>query len=314
MGDNNRIRSGSLQFYPRVRAKRQIPRINWSKIKRNGVGLLGFIGYKAGMVSVWAKDDTPDSMTKGKRIAIPATVIECPPAKIYSVRFYKNGIVKKEVIVSNEKNLKRKVRVPKEVGELKEESDFDEVRIILYSLVWKTGIGKKKPDMFEVALSGSAEEKINFVKEHVGKEINIADVFESGLVDIHGVTRGFGTEGPVARFGISLKTHKSEKGRRRPGSLAPWHPARVTFRAPQAGQTGYHTRTIYNNLILEIGRINEKDINPKGGFPHYGKIKESYIIVRGSVMGPKKRGLVITYASRPSKRQEKKKYEVIELR
>ena len=57
--------------------------------------------------------------------------------------------------------------------------------------------------------------------------------------------------GPVKRFGISLKFHKSEKGVRRPGSLAPWHPARVTFRTPNMGQTGFFTRVSYNNLIME---------------------------------------------------------------
>jgi ribosomal protein L3 len=38
---------------------------------------MGFIGYKAGMVSVWVKDSTDDSLTKNKRIVVPATVLEC---------------------------------------------------------------------------------------------------------------------------------------------------------------------------------------------------------------------------------------------
>jgi large subunit ribosomal protein L3 len=105
------------------------------------------------------------------------------------------------------------------------------------------------------------------------------------LVDIRGVTRGFGTSGPVKRFGISLKNHKSEKGVRRPGSLAPWHPARVTFKAPIAGQTGYQNRIAYNNQILQVGKISEKDINKKGGFDHYGIIKTDYLVVKGSIPG-----------------------------
>jgi len=314
MADNNAIRSGSLQFYPRVRAKKVIPRANWKPISRKGVGLMGFVGYKVGMVSVWVKDDTEDSLTKNKRISIPATILECPPMKIYSVRFYKNNKVIKDLVVLNEKTLKKRVKVPKKVGEFKEVEDYEDVRLILVSGVKATSVNKNVPDILEVGLSGSKEDKINFVKEKIGKEIPISDVFTDGVVDVRGVTKGYGTGGPMKRFGISLKSHKSEKGRRRPGSLAPCHPAKVTFRAPQAGQTGYHSRVNYNNLIIEVGRISEKDINKKNGFDHYGKIRTDYIILKGSIPGPRKRGLLITPAIRPTKKILKKKLEVLELR
>ncbi|MAH49439.1 50S ribosomal protein L3 [Candidatus Pacearchaeota archaeon] len=316
------IRSGSLQFYPRVRAKKVLPSVNWKivldKSGVEGVNFLGFIGYKVGMVSVSAKDMTEDSMTKNKSVIIPATILECPALKIYSVRFYKNSNVVKEVVVSNEKDLKKKIKVSKEVKNLDsvKDLDYDDVRVIVYSDVRSAGFGKKKPDMLEIGLSGGKDEKLNFVKEKIGKDISVADVFkiEDGLVDVRGVTKGYGTQGPVKRFGISLKAKKSEKGQRRPGSLAPWHPARVTFRAPMAGQTGYHNRIVYNNLILNVGKISEKDINKDSGFHRYGKIKTDYLILRGSIPGPKKRGLVITPAIRATKFQAKKKFEVAELR
>jgi len=314
MTDNNGIHSGSLQFYPRVRAKKVIPSVNWRHIKKDGTGFMGFVGYKVGMISVWAKDDTADSLTKGKRIAIPATIIECPTMKIYSVRFYNDNKVVKDIVVSNDKNLKKKIKISKQIGEIKDDIKFDDIRVLMYSNVKNTCVDKKKPDMLEVAVSGPVDAKLNFIKEKVGKDISVTEVFGGGLVDVRGVTRGYGTQGPVRRFGISLKNHKSEKGVRRPGSLAPWHPCRVTFRAPQAGQTGYHNRVVYNNLIIELGKINEKDINKKGGFDHYGVIKNDYMILRGSIPGPKKRGLVITPAMKPSKMQKKKKFEVLELR
>ncbi|MBU2576841.1 MAG: 50S ribosomal protein L3 [Nanoarchaeota archaeon] len=314
MTDNNGIHSGSLQFYPRVRAKKIIPRVNWKPVSKEGIGFMGFVGYKVGMISVWVKDDTEASLTKGKKIVVPATVIECPAMKIYSVRFYKNNKVMKDVVVSNNKDLKRSVKIPKKVGEIKNDLDFDDVRVILYSGVKNTCVDKNRADLLEIGVSGSVEEKLNFIKEKIGKEISITEVFPKGLVDVRGVTKGFGTSGPVKRFGISLKSHKSEKGVRRPGSLAPWHPCRVTFRAPQAGQTGYFSRVTYNSLILEVGKISEKDINQKGGFEHYGVIKTDYIILKGSIPGPQKRGLVITTAIRPTKSTVKKKFEVLELR
>ena len=314
MTDNNGIRSGSLQFYPRVRAKKVIPSVNWKPVSKEGVGFMGFVGYKVGMISAWVKDDTEHSMTKGKRISVPATVVECPAMKIYSVRFYKNGKVSKDIVVSNDKDLKKSVKVAKKVGEFKNVEDFDDVRVIMYSSVKKTCVDKNKADLIEVGVSGSKEEKLTFIKENIGKEISVSDVFSDELVDVRGVTKGYGTQGPMKRFGIALKSHKSEKGRRRPGSLAPWHPSRVTFRAPQAGQTGYHNRITYNSLILEVGNIKEKDINKKGGFEHYGVVKTDYMILKGSIPGPKKRGLMITTAIRPTKYLTKKKFEVLELR
>jgi len=314
MTDNNGIRSGSLQFYPRVRAKKVIPTVNWRPVSKEGVGFLGFVGYKVGMISAWVKDNTVDSMTKDKKIALPATVIECPAMRIYSVRFYKNNKVMKDVVVTNDKDLKKKVKLSKEVKILGDEIGFDDVRVILYSGVRGTCVDKKRADIIEVGLSGSVDEKMAFIKERIGKEISVSEVFPEGLVDVRAVTKGFGTCGPVKRFGIALKSHKSEKGQRRPGSLAPWHPARVTFRAPQAGQTGYFNRIAYNKMILKAGKISEDDINKSGGFEHYGKIKTEYLVLKGSVPGPQKRGIVITQAMKPSRFQSKKSFEVLELR
>lgn len=314
MTDNNGIHSGSLQFYPRVRAKKVIPSVNWKPLKKGDTNLLGFIGYKVGMTSVWAKDDTPDSLTKGKRVIVPATILECPAMRIYSVRFYKGNKVLKDVLVSNDKRLKKKVKLQKKVEEFKAPEEFDDLTALMFTDVKNTTVDKNKADLLEIGLSGDKDSKLEFVKEKIGKDILIGEVFSEGLVDIRAVTKGFGTQGPVKRFGIAYKDHKSEKGQKRPGSLAPWHPSRVTFRAPQMGQTGYQNRIAYNNLILKVGKISEEDVNKKGGFEHYGIIKNDYIILKGSVPGPKKRGVVITQNLRSNKYREKKKYEVFGLR
>jgi len=150
----------------------------------------------------------------------------------------------------------------------------------------------------------SMAESVSYIKN---PEVKFEDIFKAGeFVDTHGVTKGKGFQGPVRRFGISLKSHKSEKGVRRPGTLGPWHPARVTFYAAIAGQTGFHSRVTYNNLILKIG--NEKDgINKSSGFHRYGNIKTDYVLVRGSIQGPPKRALLLTSAIRPTREQSKKK-------
>ncbi len=307
-------RKGSLQFWPRKRARKFLPRANWDSINSSSKKFKGFICYKAGMMSAYVKDNTPDSMTKGKKISIPVTILECPPLKILSARFYKNGKVAKEVLAENlDKELKKKIKLPKKSSKKIEDvkaEEYDDVRVIVYSQVKKTGL-KKTPDIAEIGLSGTIEEKINTIKESLKKEISVLDVFENGqLIDIRGLTKGKGLSGPVKRFGITLKQAKSEKGRRRPGSLGPWHPARVTFRAPQAGQLGMFTRVVYNNKIISIGKSDDKLKNIK----NYGDIKTDYIIVRGSVQGPSKRQLIATAPLRGTKKQLKKSFEFIELR
>lgn len=312
MGQPNKSRNGSLQFWPRKRAENIIPGINWNAVS-GGKNLKGFVGYKVGMVSVYAKDNTADSMSKGKKVAIPATIIECPEMKIFSVRFYKNHKVVKDVIVGFDDELKGRVKKPKKVDGDLSFTDFDDVRVLAYSEVKKTGV-QKTPDIVEFALAGTKEDKLKFIKEKIGKEISISEVFSDGLVDIHGVTKGKGLQGPVKRFGISLKFHKSEKGVRRPGTLGPWHPARVTFRVAQSGQTGFQTRVAYNNLILQVKNIKDSNINQPSGFHKYGKINTSYILLKGSIPGPQKRPIMIVPAIRPSKQTVKQKFEVLDIR
>lgn len=314
MGTIHKPKAGSQQYWPRKRAERILPNVNWNAIKTSSTGLMGFIGYKVGMTSAFVKDDTADSMTKGKKIILPATIVECPELKIFSVRFYKNKKVVGDVIVSNDKELKHIVRVPKQVGKIEDfKADFDDVRVIVYSEVKKTDI-KKTPDMIELAIAGTKDQKLAFVKEKAGKSISVSEVFSKGLVDVRGVTTGHGLQGPVKRFGISLKSHKSEKGVRRPGSLGPWHPARVTFVTTMAGQLGFFTRVLFNNMILKTAKISDLNINKAGGFPHYGNIKTEFLVISGSLPGPQKRPLLLTTSLRPTKYTNKRKLEFIELR
>lgn len=306
-----RPRRGSLQFYPRKRAAKFLPSANWSPVSSKENGLLGFIAYKVGMATALIKDNTEKSMTKAKQVAMPVTILEVPAMKIFSVRFYKEGRVMKEIVVSNDKELKRKLKVPKQPKKLdKAPEGCEDIRVLVYSLPKQTSI-KKTPDLIEVAVS--AEDKLEFVKTLVGKELSLSDLSKENLIDVRGITKGKGYQGPVKRFGITFRVHKSEKGVRKVGSIAPWHPARVTFRTPMAGQLGLFSRVIYNLHILGSGSIKDKDINPIAGFKNYGKIKTSYIILKGSVQGPAKRQLLLTPSFRPSKLQSKKKLELVEV-
>jgi len=308
MGSLHRPRWGSLQFWPRKRARKEIPSVNWNAFEKSSAKnhLLGYIGYKVGMKSALVKDNTPHSLTKGKTIVMPVTVIECPPLKVYSIRLYKNGQVVAEIISSSiEKELKKVLKIPKNPKNA--EKDFDDVRLIIYSLSKKTEI-KKTPDIIEAGLTGNAQEKLEFAKGILNREINFDEFFDKNqLVDIHAVTKGKGFSGPVKRFGITYRPHKSEKGVKKVGSIGPWHPARVTFRVAMAGQLGYFTRVQYNNKIINFGKEMPLE------FLHYGNVKTNYVLIKGSVQGPAKRAIVMTSCSRPKKETAKGSFEFVKI-
>jgi large subunit ribosomal protein L3 len=123
---------------------------------------------------------------------------------------------------------------------------------------------------------------------------------EGELVDILAVTKGKGFQGPVKRFGIKILTRKNNKVKRAVACIGPWHPARVLYTVPRPGQLGFHQRTEYHKRIMVIGE-NEEEINPKGGFVRYGKVNGDYLLVLGSIPGPKNRLVRIRKTIRPVK-------------
>lgn len=295
MANMRKPRSGSMQFWHRKRASRIYPGINnWNLHKQNK--LLCFAGYKVGMTHI-IYNDVSNATTKGMKVVCPVTVIECPPLKTYSLRFYKHtekgyhviGELKNKKL---EKELGRKIVLPKKLKEDKVPEFFDEIRLAVYTQPKLTSIGKKKPELFEIGL---ASKDLEFAKQFLDKDIKIGMVFKEGqYVDVHAVTKGKGIEGPVKRFGIRIRQHKSEKTKRGPGSLGGWSgQGQTMWRIAHAGQMGFHTRTDYNKGLLKMGS-NVTEINPKGGFLHYGDVKNDYILIKGSVSGSIKRLIMIT--------------------
>merc|ERR1712173_457880 len=42
-----------------------------------------------------------------------------------------------------------------------------------------------------------------------------------------------------------------------------------------------------------MGDLTEKSITPMGGFSHYGEVTQDWIMLRGTIMGPRKRVITI---------------------
>ena len=99
---------------------------------------------------------------------------------------------------------------------------------------------------------------------------------------------------------------------RKVACIGAWHPARAAFSVARAGQKGYHHRTEINKKIYKIGQgclikdgkliknnastdydLSDKSINPLGSFVHYGEVTNDFIMLKGCVVGTKKRVLTL---------------------
>ena len=311
-------RSGSLAYYPKVRAKTQ-KAIFHTFIKsdsKEGSKPVSFFGYKAGMVHLFGKNAHDKSVAFGHETMIPSTVIECPALKVIGVRVYGKTNYGLKVLGETTtdkpgKHLRGRIVAFKKKGNKKKEEkkytafeDLEKLKPHVVDVVLLceaqpslTGFGKKIADVVEINLSGNSEQQFALAKEKFGKEIRVSEVFTAQqFVDVKAVDKGKGFAGVVKRAGVKVHRPKSKR-HRYVGSIGPWHPATVMWTVARPGQLGYQTRTEYNKRVLMIDN-NTAAINPARGFNNYGNILNEYVILTGSVPGPAKRIVALRHAVR----------------
>jgi len=181
------------------------------------------------------------------------------------------------------------------------------IRVIAHTQIRKVGLRQKKAHVMEIQVNGgSVQDKVNFAKSMFEKEVPVSGVFgQNEIIDVIGVTKGKGMEGVTTRWGTRRLPRKTHRGLRKVGCIGAWHPSHVSWTVPRAGQNGYHHRTEMNKKIYQVGSsknqlnattendLTKKNITPLGGFPHYGVVDEDYLMVKGCVVGPKKRVLTL---------------------
>jgi large subunit ribosomal protein L3 len=319
MPDIHRPKKGSRGYWPKKRARAETPHIKSWPEGGDKPKIQGFLGYKAGMTHALIVDYRPTSTTAGKEVRMPVSVVETPPIKIAAIRAYKktiNGLKTTGEIWASKLDPELSKRLPLSKQNEKKKWDFtkdaEDIRALVYTqpkLV--TGIPKKIPEIREFRIGGgSIEDRIKYAKDILGKELKVNDVIKEGdMFDAIAVTTGKGFQGHVKRFGVKLLSHKNSKHRRMIGTQGSWHPNWVQATVPNAGQLGYQQRTEYNKRVLKIGEDGE-EINPSGGFPHYGLIRNSYVILHGSIPGPVKRLISMREAIRYQRGVEVQKAEI----
>jgi len=253
------------------------------------VGIVGYIVTPNGLRSfgtVWASHLSVDFMR----------------------RLYKNWYRAQKKAFSKRLKLneeERKKYMDKELGKIRNYCTV--IRVIAHSQMSKLHLRQKKSHIMEIQVNGgTVEEKINYALSLFEKETTVDQVFEqSEMIDTLGVTKGKGFEGVTQRWGVRKLPRKTHKGLRKIACIGAWHPPNVRFTVPRAGQFGYYHRTEINKKIYRIGKkgdtksgstdvdLTEKTINPMGSFPHYGFVRNDFLMIKGSCPGVKKRPLTL---------------------
>lgn len=299
MPQEKRPLRGGRGFYPKKRAARIYPAQKFAKSK--DAKPLGFAAYKAGMTHVQVLDTNSKSRTKNQLVTKAVSVLECPPLTVFGYRLYKKTVHGIKTIgdvyaEKFDKRLERRIEIRQKIGTAGADSEENASHVHL--LCHTNPVFKKTPEIFELAIGGSAKEQIGVAKQMIGKQIKISDVFKAGdYADVSSVSKGKGFQGPVKRFGIRLHGRKMRHMHRHVGSLGQAEPGKVRPTVPAAGQLGFQTRTELNKRILKI--VEPKEVNPKGGFPNFGIVKAESIIMEGSVPGSRKRLIRLRTPMRP---------------
>jgi large subunit ribosomal protein L3e len=344
-------RHGNLGFLPRKRATRHRGKIKSFPNDDQSAAphLTAFLGYKAGMTHIVRDVDKPGSKMHKKETVESVTILETPPMVVVGIvgyietpnglralttvwashlqqqvlrRFYKNWYrAKKKAFTKHNAGGKPNTNNERELARMKKYCKV--IRVLVHSDMTKLPLPQKKSHLMEIQVNGGdVSAKVDFGVGLFEQTIPVSKIFsQDEMIDVIGVTKGKGFEGVTTRWGTSRLPRKTHKGLRKVACIGAWHPSRVKYSVPRAGQNGYHHRTQINKKIYKIAAptftaegtivkddkgnvvadrfastefdLTKKSITPMGGFPHYGDVKNDWIMLRGAVVGPVKRVLTL---------------------
>ncbi|WP_416197341.1 MAG: 50S ribosomal protein L3 [Sporanaerobacter sp.] len=206
------------------------------------------LGKKIGMTQIFEEDGR----------VIPVTVVEAGPLKVVQIKtMEKDGYNSIQIGYVDIKE--KKINKP-----LKGHFDKAQVEYKKYLREFRVD----NPEKYEI-----------------GQEIK-ADVFESGdRVDVVGISKGKGTQGPVKRHGHGRgpETHGSKYHRAVGAMAAASYPGRVFKGKKMSGHMGNQRVTVEN---LEIVRVDAE---------------KNLLLIKGAVPGPKGGLLTIKESVKVSK-------------
>jgi len=325
-------RSGNLGFLPKKRTRHYFGKLkSFPKDKKTDPPhFTAFMGYKAGMTHITREVNKPGAKIHKKEVVEAASVVETPPMVVIGFvgyvetqrglralttvwaqhlsdevkrRFYRNYYKsKKKAFTKYAKKYETDAdNMSKEIERAKKYCQV--IRAICHTQISKIKLRQKKAHVKEIQINGgSISDKVDFCKKLFEQEVPFNTVFSMNeMVDVIGVTKGHGNAGVTSRWGVSRLPRKTHRGLRKVACIGAWHPARVQFQVPRAGQKGYFHRTEINKKIYRVGTkeniaegattehdLTKKPITPLGGFPHFGEVNEDWVMIKGGIVGHKK--------------------------
>lgn len=321
-----------MGFLPKKRTRHHAGKIKSfpKDVKTEKPHLTAFMGYKAGMTHITREVNKPGAKIHKKEVVEAVSIVETPPIVVVGFvgyvetqrglralttvwaqhlgenvrrRFYRNWYKSKKKAFSRyaKKYETDAAGMAKEIERAKKYCHT--IRVLAHSQIEKCNLRQKKAHLKEIQVNGgSTADKVDFAKGLFEQEVNFHSVFAMDeMVDVIGVTKGHGNAGVTSRWGVTRLPRKSHRGLRKVACIGSWHPARVQFQVPRAGQKGYFHRTEINKKIYRVGKkedlaksattehdLTEKRITPLGAFPHYGEINEDWVMIKGGIVGHKK--------------------------
>lgn len=326
-----RPRSGNLGFAPKKRCARAKGKIQCFPADDSAQAphLTAFMGYKAGMTHVAREVERPGSRLNKKELIDAVTIVETPPMVVVGMVGYETtttGLkpvgttwaphigegVKRRFCKNYFKSKKKQFsKVPtKDYSAVEKgiEERSCTVRAIVATQPQNIkNLHLKKAHVCEIQVNGgSTADKVKFIKGLFEQEVPVDAVFGEGEnTDCISISKGSGTTGVITRWGVNRLQRKTHRGLRKVACIGSWHPARCEWTVPRAGQMGYHQRTQRSSRIFRVGSatdprngctdadITEKTINPMGGFPNYGMVKNDFLMLKGCVVGVPKRVITL---------------------
>merc|ERR1711976_229664 len=208
-------------------------------------------------------------------------------------------------------NGKKEIEI--ELGDMK--NHCSSIRVLCQTQVKKIAcLKQKKAHLMEIQINGgTVNDKVKFAYEYFDKAVPVDAIFQPNeMIDVIGITKGKGYKGVISRFGVTRLPRKTHRGLRKVACVGSWHPSAVKWTVARAGQKGFHHRTEINKKIYRIGKVGQssykastdydltdKEITPLGGFPHYGVVREDFIIIKGSIPGPVRRTVTLRQSLLP---------------
>ncbi|KAI0606258.1 60S ribosomal protein L3 isoform a, partial [Pyrenophora tritici-repentis] len=275
------------------------------------VHLTAFLGYKAGMTHIVREVDRPGSKLNKNEVVEAVTIVEIPPMVVVGIvgyvetprglrtfktvfaehineeckrRFYKNWHKSKKKAFT-----KYCKKWQDDTGKKQLEKDFNSmkkycqvIRIIAHTQMRLLPQHQKKAHLMEIQVNGgTVAENQDWAQEKLEQQVPVNQVLgQDGMIDVISVTKGKGYKGVTSCWQTKKLPQKPHR--------------EIIKKIYKIGQ-GYlikDGKLIKNNASTDYD-LSDKSINSLGGFVHYGEVTNVFIMLKGCVVGTKKRVLTL---------------------